>query len=221
VSVLPYLSSLATTVVAIVAIVVGRRSSKDVLSNELRQRMWEKRTDTYIEILKRTQEVHPDKVTLNSVMEQASDGEDVVILPYIETDEWLEFSARVDALSSDEVRSLFSLWERCLDGWTWCLSKLIAHRDEDDEFHLKSKAELETANEAILTARYLLTEHIRSELRFENRPLPNVRYVAPDGFFGAITEIEGEAGRLVRQSPRISSYQRQRNSDRFTVQLPR
>ena len=87
VCVFPYLSSLATTVVAIVAIVVGRQSSKDVLSNELRRRMWEKRTDTYIEILKRTQKVHPDKVTLDSVMGQASDGGDVVILPYLETGE--------------------------------------------------------------------------------------------------------------------------------------
>ncbi len=220
-SLLPYLSSLATTVVAIVAIVVGRRSSKDVLSYELKQRMWEKRTDTYIEILRRTQEAHPDKTTLNTVMEQAYGGEEVVILPYIETIEWSDFSARVDALSSNEVRLLFSLWERCLDGWTWCLMKLIAHRELDDEHHLESKSELDKANEAILNARYLLTEHIRSELRFENQPMPKVSYVEEEGFMGAITELDVETGRLTRQSPRIRSYRREGSGDGFSIQLPR
>ena len=220
-SALPYLSSLATTVVAIVAIVMGRRSNKDVLSNGLKQRMWEKRTDTYIEILRRTQEAHPDKITLDTVMEQVSEGKEVVILPYVETAEWGDFSARVDALSSNEVRVLFSLWERCLDGWTWCLMKLIAHREPDDELHLESQNELDKANEAILNARYLLMEHIRGELRFENPPMPKVSYVEEEAFMGAITEFDVKSGRLVRHSPRIRSSKREGNGYGFDIQLPR
>jgi hypothetical protein len=40
----PYISSLATALVAVVATIVGRKSSKDALQSELKQRMWEKRT---------------------------------------------------------------------------------------------------------------------------------------------------------------------------------
>ena len=111
VSVMEYVSSFATAVVAVVAIVVGRRSSKDTLRNELRQRMWEKRTDTYIDILRQTQSIDPRATTPHTIAKKAASGETVPILPEIDTAEWLEFTARVDAVASDEVRSLFSLWK--------------------------------------------------------------------------------------------------------------
>lgn len=214
---LPYLSSVLTAIVAIVAIVVGRRSSKDALSNQLKQRMWEKRTDTYIEILRETLSIDPRETTAHRVAKLGSSGEKVPILPHLESSEWLEFSARVDAVASEEVRSLFSLWERCLSGWTWILVKAVIHLDPSSEAHDESKEELEKTYDAIFIAQALLTQQIRSELRFESYALPNLTLKAPEGYFGAITEIEMDKQPEVRQVPRIKSFKREASGSQWTV----
>jgi len=217
---LPYISSATTAVVAVVAIVVGRLSSKDTLTTQLKQRMWERRSDLYVDALKTVQEIDVREITPDAVLKKAARGGPVLLLPYLDTPEWREFSARVDALASDEVRSLFSVWERCLSGWSWCLTKAATHSDPLGEFYKEARSELQTSYQAVAAARGLLTDQIRSELRFESRPFPKFTYVAPEEFMGAITELKATDHPRVRQSPRIRTFSREEHATKLQLDLP-
>jgi hypothetical protein len=68
---------------------------------------------------------------------------------------------------------------------------------------------LEKTYEANFIIQSFLMQYIRSELRFESRALPNIVCKTPDGYFGAITEIEVDKRPDVWQAPRLRTFKRQ------------
>ena len=218
---LPYVAQFLTFIIAVVAIIAGRRSNKDTVTSELKQRMWEKRTDAYLDILRETLSFDPRDITPHTVAKQEAE---FPILERLETQEWLQFTARVEAVATDEVRYLFSLWERAVAGWTWILAKAIIHFDPTSKAHKESQAELETSYTAVFTARMILTDQIRAELRFEQPKLPPVELVAPEAYLGAITELRAyeqvPAKYPLVQPPRIRTYKREDHGQEFGIQLP-
>lgn len=72
----------------------------------------------------------------------------------------------------------------------------------------------------MFTAQGLLTEQIRAELSFESPPFPNVTYVAPEAFSGAITELAADKPPGVRQAPRLRNLKREESAHKFDIELP-
>jgi hypothetical protein len=220
---LPYVAQLVTAAIAIVAVISARQSSRASLQGELRQRMWEKRTDAYLDLLRELLFFDPRDVGPKQIADQAEDGKEVLILEHFESREWISFVARIEAVSSDEVRYLFDIWQRALSGWTWILSKALVHLDLESEFHEEAQSELRDAQDAIEMARVILTEQVRAELRFEKPELPEIEAVAPEAYFGAITKLRAHARRPpkypLQQTPRIRSFKREEFGERFGIQL--
>jgi hypothetical protein len=59
---LPYLSQIPTAIVAVVAIPANRRSSKETLTGQLNQRIWERRTEIYLEMIRQTEMLDPSNL---------------------------------------------------------------------------------------------------------------------------------------------------------------
>jgi hypothetical protein len=89
---LPYLSQIPTATVAIVAILANRRSSKETLATQLSQRVWERRTEIYLEIIRQTGIVDPNRQRTPEGFRNAATaagGEKVSFLPVdANSNEW-------------------------------------------------------------------------------------------------------------------------------------
>ncbi|MDX3101624.1 hypothetical protein [Nonomuraea angiospora] len=202
---LPYLSQAMTIIVAVVAIAFTRISSRESVNSQLRQKMWEKKAETYVEIIRQTTRADPHngKTPEGYMREAAQDpGGEVRFLP-VDTDdrEWQDFEARVEAFASPEVRYLYSLWMSAVAGWTWTTSKSIVHADRQSEHHEVAKQERHTALAGVFAAHQELIAQIRAELRFEKRELKNIKYRQVEGFFDAIVGVEVDWSRHDTPTP--------------------
>jgi len=174
---LPYLVQLATLALAAVAIVVNRRSSKETVDIQLLQRVWEKRTQTYLDAINLTKRQNPlERPKSDGFKKQLDDGETVDFLAIdIDSEEWREFESRIEAYASEEVGALYSSWHHSLGEWTWTMAKCLFESYE----HFPARDEAEAQNDAVLkavySAREMLVAQIRAELRFESYRLPPVK----------------------------------------------
>lgn len=185
----PYITSLLTTIVAIVAIIFGRLSSKDAVAGQWRQEIWKKRSEVYLEIVRMTDKQDPmNRPTAEGFQEEAerNDGKIKFYAVDITSDEWHEFIYMIETYSSDEVHQLFCLWERLWQNWSFSMAFAMVR----GEGHEKRQKDLEESYEPVNTARQRLVDHIRAELNFERKPMPKVFYRKhPVEFFGLIKDV--------------------------------
>ncbi|MFF5297241.1 hypothetical protein [Paractinoplanes globisporus] len=172
---LPWVTSIATTVLAAIAIIATRRNAKETVASQLSQRMWDKRADVYREILYWTQVQDPGRRPTSKGFKERSDGADGTLLLAFDTDseEWHRFECGVEAYSSDDIYRLFMLWQSTLTAWAWQMTKAVIHQPPS-EYHGKAERELAECYKTTHSARELLAEQIRAELRFEKRKPPRI-----------------------------------------------
>lgn len=192
---IPYASQILTVAIAVVAILMTRRSSKETVGSQLEQKMWDKRTETYIDIIKEVTRLDPRRSpTAEGFIDKAAeaDGESVDFLPVDRhSEEWRNFEARVEALASPEVRFLYWLWDATVAGWTWRMSKVIIHESiPDSEYQEEAHRELQETYEAVYSSQKELFAQIRAELRFERRELRGIEVERPEGYMGAVTRLD-------------------------------
>ncbi|WP_413758564.1 hypothetical protein [Streptomyces sp. MMBL 11-3] len=202
---LPYISQAATLFVAAAAVFFSHRTSKEGGRRELTTKMWEKRTDTYTEILRATQDLDPTRrPTPEGFVTQSGDAppEGVQLLARdLESEEWKEFTARVDSFASDEVRYLFYLWLASLSGWSWLIMKCVIHYGRDPVKYSEANGELERSYKATHSICLELTAQVRAELSFRQRNVRKVSIVGPDRYFGAVVDVEFTRGKQIDLEP--------------------
>ncbi|MFC8843925.1 hypothetical protein ACFT8Q_28050 [Streptomyces griseoincarnatus] len=202
---LPYISQAATLAIAASAVAFSHRASKEVGHRELSTKMWEKRTDTYTEILRATQDLDPTRrPTPESFIEQSTEAspEGMELLARdLESEEWKDFTARVDSFASDEVRYLFYLWLASVSGWCWLTMKCIIHHGGDLTKYGKANDELQRSYKATHAVRLELTEQIRAELSFKQRFVRRAEITGPDQYFGAVIDVKFTRGKQVDLEP--------------------
>uniref|UniRef100_UPI003F65C1A4 hypothetical protein n=1 Tax=Streptomyces albidoflavus TaxID=1886 RepID=UPI003F65C1A4 len=202
---LPYISQAATLAIAAAAVIFSHRASKDVSQRELTMKMWEKRTDTYTEILRATQDLDPTRrPTPEGFVTQsddASSGDMQLLARDLESEEWKEFTARVDSFASDEVRYLFYLWLASLSGWSWLIMKCVIHYGKDPVKYSEADAELQCSYQATHSVCLELTAQVRAELAFKQRNVRKVSLTGPDQYFGAVTNVEFTRGKQTDLEP--------------------
>src|ERR1700677_2854318 len=96
---LPHITPLLTTIVAIIAIVVSRLSSRDAITGQWRQEIWKKRSEVYLEIVRMTDKQDPmNRPTAEGFRDKAERNHGKVELYAIDltSDEWHEFTYRID-----------------------------------------------------------------------------------------------------------------------------
>jgi hypothetical protein len=229
---LPYISQGATLLIAGATVLFARKSSKEVGVRELSTKMWEKRTDTYTEILRAVQDLDPTRrPTPEGFAERSTEASDSppqdmdLYSRDLESEDWQEFTARVESFASDEVRFLFNLWLAALAGWSWLTMKCLIHHETDRAKYFDAKAELERCYTATDDVCKELTSQIRAELSFKNRHVRKVSVAAPEGFLGAVIDVEFTKGRQVDLEPpraaRLVSVRRGNGGEHSsTVRLP-
>ncbi|MFF1656194.1 hypothetical protein [Streptomyces sp. NPDC058255] len=202
---LPYISQTATLAIAAAAVVFSHKASKEVGQRELTTKMWEKRTDTYTEILRATQDLDPtDRPTPEGFAAKCEDAppEGVELLARdLDSEEWKEFTARVDSFASDEVRYLFYLWLASLSGWAWLIMKCLIHYERDAVKYNGAIGELQRSYTVTHSVSKELTAQIRAELSFKQRFVRKVSVAAPEGFLGAVVDVEFIRGKQVDLEP--------------------
>ncbi|MFJ8470421.1 hypothetical protein [Kitasatospora sp. NPDC094011] len=204
---LPYISQAATLSIAAASVAFSRKSSREVQRREVSTKTWEKRTDTYTQILRELSDLDPTSLPTPEGFHERATAADVAtegvpLLPKdLDSDDWKDFRARVEAFSSEEVRYLFSLWLACLSGWTWLTMKCVIHFKSDRHKFELAKNELDASYESVYAARMELTEQIRAELNFGHRAVRKVTVASPEGFMGAVTEVEFQPGRQTDLRP--------------------
>jgi hypothetical protein len=190
----PLVTSLLTVVIAAFAIIYNRRSTKDTLSVQLRQRLWEKRTEIYVEMLDRISKQNPYKRPDLDWLRRKSEeeGKSVKILAGGRGGKaWQKFEIRVKAFSSDEVLAVYELWDSALSQYTWAVGKAFLHLDKASEHYEEAQRELKASMKAVYNAEKLLQQHIRAELRFEDKPLPDIRFETGISGVSEISMIDG------------------------------
>lgn len=204
---LPYVSQAATLAVAAAAVAFTHKSSRDTGARELSTRMWEKRTDTYTEILRALRDLDPTRrpspegfVEREHADGQPSDGIELLARD-LDSEEWQEFTARVDSFASEETRYLFSLWLASLAGWSWLTMKCLIHHGADGEKYAESTAELDQCYAGTWEVSKELTAQVRAELAFKKRSVRRVVVTAPEGFLGAVTDVKFVKGRQKNLEP--------------------
>ncbi|MEU6497657.1 hypothetical protein ABZ890_46195 [Streptomyces sp. NPDC046984] len=213
---LPFISQAATLVIAAAAVLFSHRASKEVGQRELSTKMWEKRTDTYTEILRATQDLDPTRRPTPEGFATQSDDvppEDVRLLARdLESEEWKEFTARVDSFASDEVRYLFYLWLASLSGWSWLIMKCVIHYGRDSVKFTEADDELQRSYKATHSICLELTAQVRAELAFKKRSVRKVSLIGPDKYFGAVIDVEFTRGKQTNLEPlhaaRLSTLRR-------------
>lgn len=202
---LPYISQAATLAIAAAAVAFSHRASKEVGQRELSTKMWEKRTDTYTEILRALQDLDPTRrPTPEGFIAQSDQAppEGMELLARdLESEEWKEFTARVDSFASDEVRYLLYLWLASLSGWCWLIMKCVIHHGSDAAKYSEANDELQRSYKAIHAVRLELTEQIRAELSFKQRFVRKVEVTGPEKYFGAVIDVQFTRGKQVDLEP--------------------
>lgn len=169
-------ASVCTAVVAVVAIVANRRSTREVITKDLKIKIWEKRATTYVELL---QAIDRQDVTRRPSPEymfsSAREGATVSLLESdMSTFEWKHFEANIEVYASMEVRMLYLCWKAGLSRWTWATAVHVTHLDNDledaDPEHFLQEKRL--AEAVLRRAHNELLWRVRSELEFRERKLP-------------------------------------------------
>ncbi len=204
---LPYISQAATLAIAAAAVISPHRTSKEDGERELSAKTWEKRTDTYTEILRTLRDLDPTKrpspegiLESHSLGEDETNGTDIFARDF-DSDEWKDFSARVDSFASDEVRYLFYLWFATIAGWSWLMMKCLIHQNGDTIKYADANRELQRCYSAAHEVSKELTEQVRAELAFKKRSVRRVTATGPEGFFGALTEVSFSRGKQLSLEP--------------------
>lgn len=125
-TVLPYASQLLTAIIAAIAIIATRRSTKQTLDLQIKQRLWEQRVKVYVEIIDNAKKLNPyNAPTLEHMAEETAESEDSIPMLAMDTDsdDWHSFETRVDAFASDDILSLYQLWKSSLYEYTWITGK--------------------------------------------------------------------------------------------------
>lgn len=196
---LPYLSQILTATVAVIAILVNRRSSKDTLAGQLNQRIWERRTEIYLEMIRQTDVVDPHNLMTPEGLRDAAiktKEQKVPLLPIDpSSEEWRDFEARIEAFASPEVRFLYWLWDSAVAAWTWAISTAVSHHQHNDEEKYQEWQERvrQTYNITFFAREELVTQ-IRAELRFETRQ-PGVISFKQEPLLGYLTDLDVGRGR--------------------------
>lgn len=178
---LPYATPLLTTAVAIIAIITSRLSSRDIIMGQWRQEIWKERSKVYLEIVRLTDRQDPNqRPTPEGFEEMARDNNGHIELYAIhpDSDEWREFTYQVETYSSNEVRHLFNLWDAALAGWSMTMAFALGDGELAALTRQKARDELEEIYKSAYEARKHLIDHIRAELRFEHKKMPQIRYEA-------------------------------------------
>ncbi|WP_158697141.1 hypothetical protein [Streptomyces hokutonensis] len=123
----------------------------------------------------------------------------------LESEEWKEFTARVDSFASDEARYLFYLWLATLSGWSWLIMKCVIHYGRDPVKYNEANGELQRTYKATHSVCVELTAQIRAELAFKQRNVRKVSVKGPDKYFGAVTDVEFTRGKQTDLEPIHSS----------------
>jgi hypothetical protein len=148
-SIIATFSPLATAMVAIVAIAVGRISTRDTINKDLRLKLWEKRADAYVEMIRMLYKQDPVYVSsAKNIAEKARIGEVVEVLPVrMDSQKWEDLEASIEAYSSREVRQLYSLWKSTLANWTFLQAGCVMLFDQQKTAYPEMKdKETKTAN---------------------------------------------------------------------------
>ncbi|MFI1107364.1 hypothetical protein ACH4TU_05330 [Streptomyces physcomitrii] len=202
---LPLISQAVTLAIAAATVTFSYKASKEVGHRELSTKMWEKRTDAYTEILQATQTLDPTRRPTPEGFIRQSDGappEGVELLARdLESEEWQEFTARVDSFASDEVRYLFYLWLASVSGWCWLTVKCVIHHGGDAGKYSEASEQLQRSHKAIYAVNLELMEQIRAELSFRRRSIRRVKVEGPDDYFGAVIDVEFGRGKQADLGP--------------------
>lgn len=168
--------SLCMAVIAAIAITANRRSTREIISKDLRVKIWEKRANAYVELIQaiNRQDV-TERPSSEAILAAAHNGETVNLLTSnMGTSEWSHFEASVEVYASPEVRQLYLCWKAGISSWTWATATHVTHLDgvpvapnPDEWLSKKRRAEI-----TLHRARNELLWRIRSELDFQDRALP-------------------------------------------------
>jgi hypothetical protein len=190
---IPFLSAALTAAVAAVAILANLRSNKQILTGQLSQRVWERRTEIYVEIIQQTDAIDPHNLKTPEGFRDAANeavGEKVPLLPIDpESDEWRNFEAKIEAFSSPEVRYLYRLWDSAIAAWSWAIVTVVAHLQLGSEDVSQYQDRVQKSYDMIYGTREELIAQIRAELRFEGRKTDHIS-AEQDEHFGYLTSLE-------------------------------
>jgi hypothetical protein len=152
----PYITQILTLIVAAVAIVTSRLSSRDTVTGQWRQEIWKKRAEIYLKIVNMTDRQDPWTRPTPEGFQKIADANEGKVKFHaidIDSDEWRDFTNEVETYSSDEVSKLFELWDSVLGTWTWAIAKAMLHIDPNSKAHQESREELDEVYQAIHKAR--------------------------------------------------------------------
>lgn len=189
---LPYSGQVLTAVVAAIAILANRNTSRETLTGQLTQRVWERRTEVYLQVIRQTDSVDPHNLRSPEGFRESAEsarGEEIPLLPTSpDSDEWREFEATIEAFASGEVRYLYWLWDSAIAAWTMAISGAVVHAEHDSPEREKSRSRVQQTYDMVFHAREELVAQIRAELRFGTRRVDHISY-KQDRHFGYLTDL--------------------------------
>ena len=196
------LPQVLTAFIAGLAIIASRRSSRESVEKDLKLRMWEKRTDVYLEFLTRLDRQDPTRHrSLNQLYAEACEGETVSLLREdMGTEDWKNFEARLRAHASKEIWSFYLVWRTMLGTWAFLQGSCLIHRDTGKAESLADfEARQARTMKGIHRLSQLIAHQLRAELRFEIVPLRRIEYIP--GPVGGIEDIRVQGGGLEEDVP--------------------
>ncbi|WP_157441789.1 hypothetical protein [Actinoplanes awajinensis] len=226
--IVPLVASILTAAVAAIAIIAGRRSSRESVEKDLRLKTWEKRTEAYLELLTKVESQDPLQAPY--VEKQCKDlmqGKAVDLLRHsIEDGEWKIFEARLRAYASSDIWALYSAWLSALATWTFFRSAAIIHVTQEDAKKAQEfKNKEEKVRATIGLAAKTIIHYVRGEMRFES--LPPIKISYKSGPLGGIQELDirpqdntGREDFDFLMPPVMMSATRQEGGISFSMRLP-
>jgi len=168
------------------------------LTGQLSQRVWERRTEIYLEVIRQTDIVDPHHQKPPEGFKKAATearGEKVSLLPVNpDSDEWRSFEAGIEAFASAEVRFLYWLWDSAVAAWTFAMSAAIAHDQLGFGEYKESRDRVRQTYNMAISAREEIVAQIRAELRFESRQ-PGVISFRQEELMGYLTDLNVDHSR--------------------------
>ncbi|MET8763582.1 hypothetical protein [Lentzea sp. NPDC004782] len=189
----PFAAALLTALVATLAIVYNRKSTRDTLEVQLLQRMWEKRADVYIEMIDMVKKLNPYRgKTLEWMRDASAKGEPVSFLAKdMDSPKWRKLETRINALVSEEVLSLFELWRSAIGQYTWAAAAALLHFEKTSKHHDEMMQKYEASMKAVHRAEELLVAQVRIELRFDYEDVPDIRVKTGISGVSEIVSVNG------------------------------